>query len=390
MSVPTWCEVDVAALAANVGALRRVIGEGPLLVPAVKANAYGHDLVLAARAFRDAGADWLGINALYEAPPLRDAGIELPLYVMGAVEPGDVAQALALGCQLVVFDEAVVAAAEAAVEARGDGPPAPLHLKLETGNNRQGLREEPALALARRIHGHPGLELAGVATHFADVEDTTDHRFARSQLARFLAFDELLAREGIRPRYRHVTNSAAAILWPEAHLELVRAGIACYGMWPSTESYVSALVAGRGQLELRPALTWKTRIVQIRDVPAGDYVGYGRSFRTTHPTRLAILPVGYYDGYDRQLSNLAHVLVRGRRAPVRGRVCMNITMADVTDVPAASVGDEVVLLGTSGNERITAEQLAGWAGTINYEITTRINDRIPRIAVGQLVVGSSR
>lgn len=382
MNELTWCEVDVAALGANVRTLRSVIGDGPLLVPAVKANAYGHGLTLAARAFLDAGADWLGINALYEAAPLRDAGVTAPLYVMGAVDPADVAEALSLGCQLVVFDAAMVDAVIAAVEQRGDGPPAPLHLKLETGNNRQGLGEEQALALARRIHRHPALALAGLATHFADVEDTTDHTFARSQLDRFVAFDEQLAAGGIRPRYRHVTNSAAAILWPEAHLELVRTGIACYGMWPSTESYVSALVAGRAQLELRPALTWKTRIVQIRDVPAGDYVGYGRTFRTTHPTRLAILPVGYYDGYDRQLSNLAHVLVHGRRAPVCGRVCMNMTMVDITAVPSAAMGDEVVLLGADGNERITAEQLAGWAGTINYEITTRINERIPRIAVG--------
>jgi len=382
MNELTWCEVDVAALGANVRTLRSVIGDGPLLVPAVKANAYGHGLTLAARAFLDAGADWLGINALYEAAPLRNSGATVPLYAMGAVDPADVAEALSLGCQLVVFDAAMLDAVIAAVEQRGDGPPAPLHLKLETGNNRQGLCEEQALALARRIHHHPALALAGLATHFADVEDTTDHTFARSQLDRFVAFDEQLAAEGIRPRYRHVTNSAAAILWPEAHLELVRTGIACYGMWPSTESYVSALVAGRAQLELRPALTWKTRIVQIRDVPAGDYVGYGRTFRTTHPTRLAILPIGYYDGYDRQLSNLAHVLVLGRRAPVCGRVCMNMTMVDITDVPSAAVGDEVVLLGADGNERITAEQLAGWAGTINYEITTRINERIQRIAVG--------
>ena len=164
-------------------------------------------------------------------------------------------------------------------------------------------------------------------------------------------------------------------------MELVRTGIACYGMWPSTEAYVAALMAGRALVQLRPALAWKTRIVQVRDVPAGEYVGYGRTFRTTHPTRLAILPMGYYDGYDRGLSNLAHVLVHGARAPVRGRVCMNITMVDVTHIPAAASGDEVVLLGSQGDERITAEQMAGWAGSINYEITTRINERIPRIAV---------
>ena len=164
-------------------------------------------------------------------------------------------------------------------------------------------------------------------------------------------------------------------------MDLVRAGIACYGMWPSTEAYVSAVVAGRERCDLRPALTWKSRIAQIRPTPAGEYVSYGRTFRTTHPTSLAVVPVGYYDGYSRSLSNLAHVLVRGVRAPVRGRVCMNMIMIDTTHIPDASAGDEVVLLGRQGDEQVTAEQMAGWADTINYEITTRINERIARIEI---------
>ena len=382
MTELTWCEIDRAALRRNVGQLRELIGAGPVLALAIKANAYGHGMEVCAGIFVEAGADWLGINALFEARRLREIGIRVPLLVMGYVPPDDVREALELGCHLVVYCEEVALAASRAVADGVEGP-AHLHLKLETGNNRQGLVEDAALDLAQAIDADPHLELTGLSSHFADVEDTTDHTFATSQVLRYHAFAGRLEAEGIDVRYRHISNSAAAILWPEVHLELVRTGIACYGMWPSTEAYVAALMAGRARLQLQPALAWKTRIAQVKDVPVGEYVGYGRTYRTTHPSRLAILPVGYYDGYDRALSNLAHVLVRGARAPVRGRVCMNITMIDVTHVPDAAVGDEVVLLGPQGDEVITAEQMAGWAGTINYEITTRIHERIPRIAVGE-------
>jgi len=376
----TWCEVDRGALGHNIGELRSLVGTSALLAPVVKANAYGHGLETAAQVFVGAGADWLCVNALYEARRLRDAGVEVPLYVMGHVAPEQTAEALELDCEFVAYDRAVVRAAADAALRRGEGP-ARLHLKLETGNNRQGLRELEALDLARLVHGEAGVCLAGLATHFSDVEDTTDHTFAREQRRLFHEFARLLADEDIRPERLHVSNSAATILWPEVHMDLVRAGIACYGMWPSTESHVSAVAAGRAHCDLRPALTWKSRIAQIRATPAGEYVGYGRTYRTTHTTQLAVVPVGYYDGYPRSLSNLAHVLVRGCRAPVRGRVCMNMIMIDTSHIPDAATGDEVVLLGRQREEQVTAEQMAGWADTINYEITTRINDRIPRVEV---------
>ena len=376
----TWCEIERGALKSNVRQLRQVIDHGPVLAPVVKANAYGHGLELAADAFVEGGADWLCVNALFEAERLRHAGIGVPIYVLGYVAAADMPTAIDLECDVVVYDPDVAHAASVSAEAAGKGP-ARLHLKLETGNNRQGLAEDDALRLARTIHADPNLDLAGLSTHFADVEDTTDHTFANLQQERFQRFVKRLAAEGMAARRLHMSNSAAAILWPAVHLDLVRVGIACFGMWPSTESYVSAVVAGRATLHLTPAMSWKTRVVQVKEVPAGDYVGYGRTYRATHGTRLAILPVGYYDGYDRSLSNLAHVLIRGHRAPIRGRVCMNIVAVDTTHIPGVSPGDEVVLLGTQGDETITAEQIAGWAGTINYEVTTRINERIPRLAV---------
>jgi alanine racemase len=376
----TWCEVDVDALGANVRTLKALLPVGCLIAPAVKAEAYGHGSVVASRAFLAGGADWLCVNSAEEAARLRDAGIDAPVYVMGFVPPEDVEGALAIGCRLVVYREDVVSAAEAACARHGwTGR---LHLKLETGNERQGLREEEGFALARRIHASPHLVLEGVASHFANVEDTTDHAFARRQLARFREFNHRLGEAGIPVPMPHLSNSAAVLLWSEEHRRLARVGISAYGMWPSSETLVAALMAGRERIALRPALAWKARIAQIRDVPKGAFVGYGCSYQTTAAARIAVLPVGYYDGYDRGLSNVAHVLVRGQRAPVRGRVCMNLTMVDVSHVEGVSTGDVAVLLGRDGDEAIAAEQLAGWIGTINYEVTTRIGAHVPRRPIG--------
>ncbi len=375
----TSCLIDTDALGHNIRALRALVGPGALLAPTVKSNAYGHGLGLASRAFLAAGADWLCVNAVNEAQILRDEGIVAPIYILGYVGLDEIEQAMALGCDAVIYNAETL---EKAVSVHAlTGLVARFHVKLETGNNRQGLREEEAMALAERIQASEGAELVGVASHFANVEDTTDHRFAEGQLARFAAFCRRLEARGISAPIKHMSNSAATILWPDRCQDMARAGVAAYGMWPSSETLVAAVLAGRRRLELRPALTWRCRIAQVKDVAAGEFIGYGCSFRTTHPTRMAILPVGYYDGYDRGLSNVAHVLIEGQRAPVLGRVCMNITMVDVTDIPGARLEGEAVLLGRSGEEVITAEQMAGWANTINYEVTTRINDRIPRVAV---------
>ncbi len=376
----TWLEIDLAALAGNVRALRARLAGDARLGAVVKSNAYGHGVRLVAPAALRAGADVLAVGNLAEGLELRElVGPETPVLVVGHVPAEGFPAAVAAGLELTLYDpEAVPALAAAAREA---GRPARVHLKVETGTNRQGLREDELLALARRIAGAEGVEIAGVGTHFADIEDTTDHSFAREQLARFRRAVARLEAEGIRPGLRHTACSAAVLLFPETHLDLVRAGISLYGLWPSRETLVSARERGLGEIELRPAMTWKARVAQVKDVPAGEYVGYGRTYRATRPMRLAVLPVGYYEGYPRALSGRAHVLVRGRRAPVVGRVCMNMTMVDVTDVPGAAAGDEVVLLGRSGGEELRAEDLAAWAGTIHYEIVSRIHPALPRVPV---------
>jgi alanine racemase len=179
----------------------------------------------------------------------------------------------------------------------------------------------------------------------------------------------------------HSACSAAALLFTRTHLDLARIGIALYGLWPSKETYVSCLELGKPTLDLRPVMTWKTRVAQLRDVGEGKYIGYGCTYRTTRDSRIALLPVGYYEGYDRGLTGMAHVLIRGRRAPIRGRVCMNMIMADITDIPGVGLQDEAVLLGRQGDEKVTAEQLAEWCSTISYEIVSRINPTLPRVVI---------
>lgn len=375
----TWVEVDTRALEHNARSFKMLVGEHCLFAPVVKANGYGHGLVLAAQAFEAGGADWLCVHELDEALRLREAGIQLPLYIVGYVDPSDAQLVVECGARLVVYSEAVVRALHEA--ALRSGTQVPVHIKLETGNHRQGLEEAEAWSLLECVQSLAGVSLEGLATHFADIEDTTDHGYAREQLSRFSAFESRCKEAGISVPIVHSANSAATLLWSHAHGSLVRVGIAGYGMWPSNETLITALQSQRESIDLKRALTWKARVAQVKSVPAGSFVGYGRTYRTTHETRLAVLTVGYYDGYDRKLSNQAFVLINGHRAPVRGRVCMNMVMVDVTHVPHVEEGTEVVLLGPSGDDAISPEMMGDWVGTIHYEITSRIHERIPRIAV---------
>lgn len=378
----SWCEVSRSALEHNVGIFRRRLAAGAKLGVVVKSNAYGHGMLECARVFAGAGADWLVVNDVNEAAALRRGGIEAPIYVCGPVFPWQAPDVVASGARVVVYDGEVASALDRA--ARAAGTVVPVHVKIETGNHRQGLPLREAVVLGRLVDGLAGLRLEGISTHYADIEDTTDHTFARDQLRRFAEARQAFGEAGLQVPMAHSANSAATILWPETHGDLVRVGIAAYGLWPSPETYATAIqvhAQGSGGFvpELRPALSWRARVAQVKDVPAGAYVGYGRTFRATHPMRIAILPIGYHEGYDRRLSNLAHVLLGGVRSPVRGRVCMNMTMVDVTHAGGVATGAPATLLGRDGEERISAEQLASWMGTINYEAVSRIHPALPRV-----------
>jgi alanine racemase len=374
-----WVEISAPALRNNVAEFRRRLGEKVKLGAVVKSNAYGHGMLEVAAMATAAGADWLCVNQVDEGVALRQAGHETPILVMGYVELGRLADVVRHGLTPVIYNPETVDRLEA-LGAQA-GRQVRIHVKVETGTHRQGVLERDLPAFAQRIHGSPHLVLEGMTTHFANIEDTTDHSMAEAQIAAFERAQASLAGPAGAVPVRHAACSAATLLFTRTHLDLARIGISMYGLWPSKETYVSLLERGKPALDLRPVLTWKTRVAQVKDVPEGAYVGYGCTWRAGRDSRIAVLPVGYFEGYDRGLSGLAHVLVRGRRAPLRGRVCMNMCMVDVTDIPGVGVEDEVVLLGRQGEERIPAEQVAAWCGTISYEVVSRIHPALPRLVV---------
>lgn len=360
-------ETDRGALVDNLRAFRRHTAASSEILAVVKADAYGHGLVPAASAFLEGGAALLGVHAMREARALREAGIGARVIVLGPATAAECAEAARLGVEVTVGS---LAGARAAAAAGAADRELAVHLKVETGVNRQGLVEgelEPALALLR---GAPGVRLEGLSSHYADVEDTTDHAFADEQTRRFEAHRRILAGLGVVGLREHMSCSAAALIFERSHRAIVRVGIGAYGIWPSKETRVSVRQLGRPEPELRPALTWRVMISQVRDVPAGQTVGYGRTWKAMTDSRIAVLPVGYADGWPRALSGRGYVLVGGRRAPLVGRICMNLCMVDVTHVPGAAAGDHAVLLGRQGDESITAAMLADLLGTIAYEVVT--------------------
>ncbi|MDA8020057.1 MAG: alanine racemase [Thermoanaerobaculia bacterium] len=383
----SWIEISDSAYATNLDFFRGLVGDTVELSAVVKSNAYGHGLrEIADLAIRH-GADSFCVHGLEEALELREAGFEQDILVMGHVPLARVVAAVDHDLRVVLYSlESARRLAEVATEDR----PARVHLKIETGTHRQGVDGDELGMILEYLKSASTVRVEGVYTHFANIEDTTDHRYARTQVARFRKALQQIEEAGFRPDKRHAACSAAVALFPETHLEMVRLGISQYGIWSSKETRVSfhnlhpiagPETAAQADGPLRPVMTWKARISQVKWIPADAFVGYGCTHQTTRRTRLAVLPTGYADGYDRKLSNTGHVLVHGRRAPVLGRICMNLTMIDVTDIPDVRVEDEVVLLGRQGEKEITAEQMASVVGTIPYEIVARIAPHIPRIVV---------
>ncbi|MFA9452690.1 MAG: alanine racemase [Candidatus Aminicenantaceae bacterium] len=372
-----WIELDLAALSHNLKQFRALVGPERKVLAMVKANAYGHGMSQVAALALAEGADWLGVHSLEEGISLRGQGIRTPILISGYVALSDLEEAVVHGLRLTVYNPETIERLGRLCQDRR--LQAYVHIKLETGTHRQGVDPGKLGAMIEQLRLYPGIVLEGISSHFADIEDTTDHTYARRQLDSFTHALAELEKQDLRVPIRHMSCTAAAILLPETHFDMLRIGIGLYGMWPSKETYVSCLQQDREPLELKPVLAWKARIAQVKSIPQGAFVGYGRSFRATRATRLAVIPIGYSDGYPRHLSNIAHVLIEGQRAPLRGRVAMNFITADITDIPAAGLEDPVVLLGRSQTDQVTADMLASWAGTINYEIVARLSPNIPRI-----------
>ena len=372
-------EISRPALVHNIREFRRLIGSKRRFLAVVKANAYGHGIREVAGIAVSEGVDWLGVNSIEEGAALRRTGVGVPILVLGYAPLASLEEAVVRDLRLTVYNrETVVRLAALAARLRKT---VRVHVKVETGTWRQGVAARDLAAFVRDIRRRPGLVVEGLSSHFANIEDTTKHDYPRRQLQIYRSACRELEAGGPRIPLKHMSCTASTILFPEPGFNLARVGIGLYGLWPSKETFLSCLLDKKEPLSLEPVLSWKARIAQIKKVPAGADIGYGCTYRTTRPTVLAVVPVGYYDGYDRGLSNAAHVLVKGRRAPLRGRVAMDFFMADVTDVPGARLEDDVTLLGAAGRERITAEDLASLAGTISYEILARINPLVPRIVV---------
>ena len=374
-----WIEVEAAALASNMRVFRELAGDDVLLAPVVKSNGYGHGIQIASRSFVDGGADWLCVHEHAEAEAVAALGVDVPILQLGPVDPERIAEALRLGIHLTLSEPSRLE--QVLAVAGSESLTAHIHLKVETGTWRQGADAERLSRMLELLAAHPGAELVGMHSHFANIEDTTRHEFAASQIHRFGELLRLAREFGCEPRLRHFASSAATLLFPHTHFDLVRPGIASYGYWPSRETLVSARASGADPVRLTPALTWKSVLTEIKPVEAGSYIGYGCTDKVEVATRMAIVPVGYADGYRRAMGGRAHALVGGRRCPVRGRICMNLIMVDVGHVPDVSVGDEVVLLGAHGNELIDAETLADWAQTLHYEVLAGLNPAIERRVV---------
>jgi alanine racemase len=367
------------ALVHNIHEFRRIIGPRRKFLAVVKANAYGHGICEVARVAVANGVDWLGINSVEEGAVLRTEGFSCPILVLGYVPLDALEEAVERDLRIIVYNRETVR--RLAAVSRRLGRKVRIHVKVETGTRRQGVDVGDVWPFVRDIRRHPGLIIEGLSSHFANIEDTTKHDYPRFQLEAFRTACQTLRVRGVRIPVKHMSCTASTILFPETDFNMARVGIGLYGYWPSKETYLSCLQIKRQPLRLEPVLSWKARIAQVKHVPPDACVGYGCTYRTTRPTVIAVIPVGYYDGYDRGLSNVSYVLIRGRRAPVRGRVAMDFFMADVTDIPGVRLEEEATLLGADGKEKILADDLAGLAGTISYEILARINPLIPRVVV---------
>jgi alanine racemase len=365
----SWVEIDLDAIRHNVRAIKEFIGPSRWLWAVVKANAYGHGAEAVARAALEAGADGLAVSCLSEAAELRmDAHLRDPLLVLA---PGDTRAA----AWMVRLDIIQTACSRAMVEALSQAArrldkPARVHLKLDTGMSRIGVRPEQAVEFAAYLTALAGIRLEGVFSHLATAE-SPDDSYARLQFQRFRAALAQLAEAGVPLGMRHLANSAAALRFPEMLLDGVRAGLLIYGIVPDAPDL--------SPIGLRPALSWKSQLSFLHRVPAGSPISYGCTHVAERDCTIGVLPLGYADGYPRQASNRSRVLLRGRECSVVGMVCMDHMMADIGAVNAPQIGDEVVLVGRQGNAAVTANQLAAWAGTTVHEVPTVIGQRVKRV-----------
>jgi alanine racemase len=365
---PTVAEIDLGALGANYRAIKSA-GRGAELMAVVKADAYGHGAIEVTRALRGEGCSHFGVARVCEARELRAAGVRDRIYLLGGFLAGEAEEIVGLDVTPFVYDIALIAPVQRAVESQARANFL-IHLKIDSGATRLGILPGELDQAIAELSRAPSLTVEGVCTLLVNAGDPQSP-VTGVQLQVFNAAAARLRSAGIDLRVAHVANSAASILRPDAHYSLLRPGLAIYGLPP--------VPAVRERVELRPVMTFKTRVVQVKRVPAGVGVSYGHTFVTPRPSAIGVLAVGYADGYRRGLQHGGEVMIRGRRAPVVGAVCMDLTMVDLTDVPGAAVGDEVILWGGAGEAMISVNDIARLAPTISYEMLCTVGKRVPRV-----------
>ena len=353
--------INRSALKNNVSVLRNIVGPDVKIMSVIKANAYGHGLVETARILQEAGSDWFGVIDLAEATQLRKEGITRPILVMGATpeEDFDLAQQQSVSLTIpgqINFEKVT-------------GLPK-IHLKIDTGMTRLGIFPNDTLDYIGRLLDR-GFSIEGIFSHFANASDAV---YSSNQLKKFQDLVQKINAAALKPIF-HIANSAATLTRNDTHLDLVRTGIATYGLSPF--SHMPSFGVGA----LQPVLSFHTKIVHVKNISQGTYVGYGCTFKAEKDMKIAVIGVGYAEGFDRGLSNIGEVLIHGKRCRVLGRVCMNQTIVDISNLSKCNVGDEVTLIGKQGDEEITSDEVASKIGTINYEVVTRIPTHIPRLYI---------
>jgi len=369
---PTTATIDLERLRSNLEAIKALVGEDVGVLCAVKGDAYGHGAIKVAQTLQDAGCEWFGVALVEEGLRLREAGIHVPILCLEGVGPAGADAAMRSRLTPVLYDLDEAERIDRAASRRHE--PCGVHLKVDTGMGRLGVPLPDWEGFLDRLTQYRWIRVDGIMTHLstAEAQSTT---VTDEQARKFLEAVRAARSRGIRPTMLHMANSAALLGYPRLRFDLVRPGLLVYGVHPSPDS--------SAQVDVAPVMSVKTRVLFVKDVPPGVGISYGRKFVTERPSRIATLPVGYADGYPRALSNRGEVLIHGERAPIRGAVCMDLVMIDVTDVATpVRAGDEVVLLGEQGDQRITVEELASHAETIPYEILCGFSERVPRSTSG--------
>ena len=373
MDSVSWIEISKNKLKSNLQTIRKIVGPKTIIMPCIKANAYGHGLETMAQIFVENGIQWLAVFSLEEARRLRLAGITQNILVMGYVREKDLSETVNLKLRIFISDYQT---AETLSQTTGKKhEKVPIHIKIDTGLSRFGVLNNEALNLIKKIQKLPGLVIEGLATHFATADEFKKRGYFKRQLQNFNILIKQLTDLGIYIPIIHSANSSTVLLYPQAHFQMVRPGLALYGYYDNKEikSYCH-----RKHINLEPILSFKTRVALIKKIPAGRLVSYGYNFRTKKETKIAVIPVGYYDGLDIHNSNKGYVLIKDKKAKILGRVCMNATIVDITNISNVHKDDEVVIIGEQGKQSITADDIARITNSINYEVLTRLRETMPR------------